>query len=311
MAREPNRNSPQGGSSLATLEKLRAEKFLVLAREKHIAAVKALNECLPNFAPVLDHLRRKLEAQHLCDSPIRFSPILLTGEAGVGKSYFCRKLTEALKMPFECIQVAGSGQEIHLTGLSKSWGSAGPSRFAEIMAASPMLNPLIMVDEIDKASEEKVLNALLQVFEPETAVRWVDQYVEVPMDLSRVLFVATANDVSALGDVLLSRFEIFDIGKPDASQLAAVFNSIYRDMQKQFNRCDIFAQTLPGEVLGKLLNTGMTPREARKLMANAMERAVIRTHQQQGRLAVGSVVLQAGDMPNPHRRESFQRIGFV
>jgi ATP-dependent Lon protease len=150
---------------------------------------------------------------------MRLPPLLLMGDAGVGKSHFCHVLTEALAMPFSFVPVAGASQELHITGLSKSWGGAGPSRFAEIMASLPMANPLIMVDEIDKASDIKVHNALLQIFEPETAARWVDQYVEVPIDLSRVMFVATANDSDALSSVLLSRFEVFDIEKPSATQL--------------------------------------------------------------------------------------------
>ena len=310
IEREPSRNNNSGGS-LPTLAKLCEEKSLVGARDAHVKAVAELHDKLPNFSPVIDYLRRKLQAQQLCGNPIRMPPILLVGDPGVGKSYFCRKLTGALNMPFEFISVAGSSQELHITGLSKNWGTAGPSRFAEILAGSQIGNPLIMVDEIDKASDIKVENALLQVFEPETAARWIDQYVEVPIDLSRVLFIATANDETQLSPVLLSRFEVFEIKKPEDAALAAVFGSIYADEKQQFRTAKLFSERLPNEVVEKLIQSAMTPREARRMLINAMELAIIRTHQQLGNLRQGSVVVQPDDMPSVRRVEPSNRIGFI
>lgn len=310
ISREPTRNSGSGGS-LPTLEKLCQPKLMLHASQKHVDAVAQLHGKLPNFGGVIDYVLRKLEAQRLCDSPIRFSPLLLVGDPGVGKSYFCRQLAEALKMSFECIPVAGSTQELHITGLSKSWGSAGPSRFSEIMSESKIANPLIMVDEIDKVGEVKVQNALLQIFEAETAARWVDQYIEVPLDLSRVLFIATANEEAALSPVLVSRFEVFEISKPSELQLATVFDSIYADEKRQFHKSGMFAKNLPSELLGKLIHTGLTPREARRLLVNAMELAIIRTHRLYGELKEGQVVLQPDDMPMPRRNENLHRIGFI
>ena len=310
IEREPSRNNHSGGS-LPTLAKLCKEKSLVGAREPHVKAVAGLHDKLPNFSPLIDYLRRKLQAQQVCGNPIRMPPILLVGDPGVGKSYFCRKLAEALNMPFEFISVAGSSQELHITGLSKNWGTAGPSRFAEILAGSQIANPLIMVDEIDKASDIKVENALLQVFEPETAARWIDQYVEVPIDLSRVLFIATANDETQLSPILLSRFEVFAIEKPEEAALAAVFSSIYADEKHQFRTAELFSERLPSAVIGKLIQFAMTPREARRLLLNAMELAIIRTHRQQGQLRPGSVVVEPDDMPSSRRVESGNRIGFI
>ena len=310
VAREPVRNNGAGGS-LLTLAGLCQEKRLVRASEAHVAALAALHEKLPNFSPLIDFLQRKLNAQQLCGNPIRMSPILLVGDPGVGKSYFCRQLAEALGMPFEFIAVAGSGQELHITGLSKSWHGAGASRFAEILADSPIANPLIMVDEIDKAGDIRVENALLQIFEPETAARWIDQYVEVPIDLSRTLLVATANDETQLSPILLSRFEVFDIQKPEDTALAAVFNSIYADEKQQFRTTALFSEHLSGAVIEKLIQSSMTPREARRLLLNAMELAIIRTHREHGQLPQGSVVVQPDDMPLPHRVEPTSRIGFI
>ena len=309
--REPSRNGSGGAGSMQTLVKLGEEKRLVVPTREQVDAVAALQSRLPNFAPVIDYVRQKLEAQVLCANPMRTPPILLLGDAGIGKSYFCRMLAQALGMSFEFVQVAGSSQELQITGLSKSWGSAGPSRFAEILGNANVANPFIMVDEIDKASDIKVQNALLQIFEPETAARWVDQYVETPIDLSRVLFIATANEREALSPVLLSRFEVFEIDKPLQAQWVSVFNSIYLDEQRSVQKAGLFAEHLPESVLSRLIQCSVTPREARRLLLNAMEVAVIRTHRERGRLKKGCVELRIDDMPPIRRNEPVGRIGFI
>lgn len=310
IEREPARGGNPSGS-VPTLKHLCEQKLLALPSKETVQRVKAMADRLPNFAAVIDYVAQKFEAQRLCRSPMRLPPLLLLGDAGVGKSHFCRMLTEALTMPFQCIALAGSSQELHITGLSKSWGSAGPSRFAEIMSTLPMANPLIMVDEIDKASDIKVQNALLQIFETETSAHWVDQYVEVPIDLSRVMFVATANDAEAISPVFLSRFEVFEIRKPSAEQCVAVFNSIYRDEQQQFGQRGKFHPALSAEVVTHLAGLASTPREARRILLTAMELAVIRTHRQQGSLRRGQILVQVEDLPAARIQEVAQRMGFV
>lgn len=311
IEREPNRNSNSNGGSLPTLQNLCDEKHLIVPGKEALRHVTALRKRLPNFSAVIDYIGYKLEAQYLCRNPMRLPPLLLLGDAGVGKSHFCRTLTESLGMSFECVPLAGTSQELHITGLSKNWGSAGPSRLAEIMAKVPMANPMVMVDEIDKASDIKVHNALLQIFEPETAARWVDQYVEVPIDLSRVMFVATANDLASLSPVLISRFEVFEIKKPSPEQLVAVLNSIYFDELRQFGHPGIFHPDLSAEVCSQLIQSAMTPREARRVLLNAMEFAVIRTYRQKGSLRRGRVTVQLEDLPLNRLREANYRIGFI
>ena len=309
IAREPHRNN--GNGSLPVLTALCSEKSLVIPDRELGEVVGRLSEKLPNFGSLIDFLKRKTEAQSLCAMPVYFPPILLLGGAGVGKSYFCRMLSAALGMPFHSVGVAGSSQELHITGLSKSWGSAGPSRFSEILAGSPFANPLIMVDEIDKTSDIKVQNALLQIMEPETSVCWVDQYVEVPIDLSRVMFIATANDLAGMSPVLLSRFEVFEIEAPDETQMAAVLNSIYVGEQKRFGIVGLFSGTLPADVTESLVLSGTTPREARRLLGHAMENAVIRTYREYGGFDGRTVQLHREDMPQPKRSMSVGRIGFI
>ena len=310
---EPTRPTGTGGSlgGLFTLCNLKSPKTLQHPKPNDIGRVRRLKDKLPNFAAVTDSISGRLMAQHLSQNPMRLPPILLLGDPGVGKSYFTRKLVEALDMGFESIAVAGSSQQLHITGLSKSWGGAGPSRFAEILAHSTIANPLILVDEIDKAADIKVENSLLQLFEPETAARWVDHYVEVPLDLSRVLFIATANDAAALSPILLSRFEVFDIAVPDHTQLTSIFASIYEDELGKFGNGGLFAPRLPDGVIGKLVTNAMTPRSARRALIDAMERAIVRTHAHEGTLAPGNVVVQPDDLAATRSARMTRRIGFI
>ena len=239
------------------------------------------------------------------------SPIQLVCAPGEGKRNFCRRLAGALGMTFELIAVASSGQELHFTGLSKGWHSAGASRFAEVLGGSHIANPLILVDEIGKAVDIRVDNAPLQVFEPETEARWIDQCVKVPIDLSRTLLVATADAETQVIPILRSRFEAFDIRKPDETALAAVFNGSYADEKQQFRMTARFLEHLSSAVIEKLIQSSMTPHEARRLLLNAMELVIIGTHRQHGQSPQGSVVVQPDDMPLPHRVEPTNRIGFI
>lgn len=307
---EPSR---QGGgpSMLSVLGGLAGTKLLLPPKERQVDRLERLKAKLPNFEPVIEFIRGKLLAQCLTRNAMQLPPILLLGDPGVGKSYFSRMLAEALEIHFDSVAVAGSSQALHITGLSKGWGGAGPSRFAEILNLSMHANPLILVDEIDKAGHSQVENALLQVFEPETARRWVDQYVEVPLDLSHVMFVATANDASVLAPALLSRFEVFEISAPDCMQFGAVFQSIYEDELGKLRNCRMFAPNLSGAVISKVLGAAMSPRTARWALIGAMERAVVRTHREHGELPVGAVEILADDMVVARRMQHSDRMGFI
>jgi len=144
----------------------------------------------------------------------------------------------------------------------------------EALVNGDYANPLIVVDEIDKASGDHQfdpLGSLYTLLESETAREFIDEFAEVPIDASEIVWVATANQASAIPEPILNRMNVYEIDPPDEDGARRIAQTVYRELRAEHSWGRLFPEELQADALELLAR--LKPREMRRVMLAAFGRA--------------------------------------
>jgi ATP-dependent Lon protease len=259
----------------ATYEKmLKAGGTRLSVKPAGVPAMAHLYDQLPNFAAVLDDVRKQIALCASSADPLELQPMLLLGAPGIGKTHFAKRLAELVATGYGFVSMSSLTAGWILSGASSQWKNAKPGKVFETFLNGQYANPLMLVDEIDKAggdSQYDPLGALYALLEHDTARAFIDEFVELPIDASNVLWVATANDAARIPEPILNRMNVYEIDPPDRDGALTIAQSIYAEIRDSHDWGRPFPARPAADVLEKL--AVVTPREMRRTILGAFGNA--------------------------------------
>lgn len=226
----------------------------------------------PNFSPVLDDLKRYLALAVAGNEPMNFTPILLLGEPGIGKTHFARQLARVLGTGYEFVSMSSLTAGWILSGASAQWSHSRPGKVAQALVCGDYANPLLVLDEVDKAGGDArydPMGALYGLLEQDTARQFKDEFVDVDIDASHIMWVSTANDERSIPAPILSRMNVYTVPQPDHDQACVIARTLYGEIVAAHDWG--FEPDAPDDVVDGLAS--IPPRDMRKVLMAAFGNA--------------------------------------
>lgn len=236
---------------------------------------RSLNQRFPQFEEVTDFYENTIISLARLNLPFEIPPVLLQGDPGLGKTFYASELAKLINLPFFEISLATATSSFALSGGSVQWAEGTTGFISETLAESPVANPLILIDEIDKASlgvKFNPLNVFYGLLEPHSARRFRDEALEVELDASKIIWIATGNYIHNIPAPIQSRMRVFNITQPDPDSMLPVIESIYSHVINNKAYGQLLDPQLDDAVINQLLN--QSPRAVRLALEEGAFKAI-------------------------------------
>lgn len=244
---------------------------LTPTRDGTLSLTRLLHQEAPWLGAAIDRIDAQLRLQLWAGRPwVAFRPLLLVGPPGCGKSHLARLIANHAGTGFATLDLAGTSDNRTLEGTARGWTSAQPCFPAVLINRSATANPIIYLEEIDKAGGSSgngdPLATLLTMIEPSTARGFFDKCLLAPLDLSHVNWIMTANDPSRLPTPLKSRLDIVELTGPGPEHFDGILTNLLRDLATKWGVQVAMLPTIDAEIEDMLRRRFARHRSVRDLM---------------------------------------------
>lgn len=242
-----------------------------------VSAIDKLIKKYPNFTDFLLQVKSAVLLAKVGNGLFEMPPTLLLGPAGIGKTMVACEVANILNTDFLEVRMENEQHGGSLTGTDEHWGNSKTGSLFELLVSSETANPMVLVDEIDKASQDdryNVLSGLYSLLERRTASRFEDLSLRgLKLDASGVIWVMTANDERSIPGPILNRMIVHHIRKPTHEESLGIVRNIYSEMRETKAWGKHFPARLTKEVEDQL--TAIAPRQMQSHLMKAFGRAIL------------------------------------
>jgi hypothetical protein len=253
------------------------EREILRVRKSIIRRVERLLVIAPNMREATRHVLHQLALSRRDGNRLAINPILLIGPPAAGKTWWAEQIALALGVRSELVSMGGVSSSFEVSGSSRSWNSARPGRILRAFIKSLSASPVFVLDEIDKISAGNYDPApvLLSLMERMSARRFRDEFFDMDFDVSRSIFIATANYPEHMDPALRSRFDEIIVRVPLREERLPIIESLWHDLRIERAALRLPAKLEPA-VAAILIDEFCGARQARRMMEEGLGRAAHR-----------------------------------
>lgn len=238
--------------------------------------INRLRNSFPHFEKIVDMVENDLALAMMGKGDFFLPPMIMDGPPGTGKTFFFNELARVSQNDFHIFNMETVTAGPSFTGLDRMWSNTAPGDlFEKVIKVESTINPIILLDELDKSPERSdypVVPVLLSLLEPHSAKKFLDRSVPLKLDLSRITWVATSNDLKKVSAPILSRFRVVDVPSPNMDARIKMSRTIEEFLRRE-NLWGAAFKPVPHETLQVLCAPSGSARDLRKNLMHGFAQA--------------------------------------